>query len=144
MMGKRFWVCGLVMFFAAMLLSFVVHALLLGADYDALGPLYRDAADGQRHFPYMLLAHALIGFAMTWIFAQGFSGTEATLVQGLRFGFAMALFSTVPGYLIYYAVQPLPPTLVAKQVVLGTLSMLLLGALLAWLQPRRPTLVVPE
>lgn len=143
-MGKRFWVCGLVMFFAAMLLSFVVHGLLLDAEYDALGALYRDAADGQRHFPYLLLAHALIGFAMTWIFAQGFSGTEPTLAQGLRFGFAMALFSTVPGYLVHYAVQPLPPALVAKQVVLGTLSMLLLGALLAWLQPRRPTLVLPE
>jgi hypothetical protein len=143
-MGKRFWICGLVMFFAAMLLAFVVHALLLGADYDALGPLYRDAEDGRRHFPWMLLAHALIGFAMTWIFARGFSGPEASLAQGLRFGFAMALFSTIPGYLIHYAVQPLPPALVAKQVVFGTLSMLLLGALLAWLQPRRPILVLPD
>ncbi|TDK27470.1 hypothetical protein E2F46_04575 [Luteimonas aestuarii] len=142
-MGKRFWICGLVMFFAAMLLAFVVHALLLGADYEALGALYRDAEDGRRHFPWMLLAHALIGFAMTWIFAQGFDGREATLAQGLRFGAAMALFSTVPGYLIHYAVQPLPTALVAKQVVFGTLSMLLLGALLAWLQPRRPTLTLP-
>lgn len=143
-MDKRFWVCGVVMFFAAMLLAFIVHALLLGADYDALGALYRDPADGQRHFPWMLLAHALIGFAMTWIFAQGLGGAGQTLAQGLRFGFAMALFSTIPGYLIHYAVQPLPPALVAKQVVLGTLSMLLLGALLAWLQPRRSELSVPE
>lgn len=143
-MGKRFWVCGVVMFFAAMLLAFLVHALLLGDDYAALGPLYRDAADGQRHFPWMLLAHALIGFAMTWIFAQGFSGDRATLAQGLRFGLAMALFSTIPGYLIHYAVQPLPPVLVAKQIAFGTLSMLLLGALLAWLQPRRTALAMPE
>ena len=143
-MGKRFWVCGVVMFFAAMLLAFLVHAFLLGADYEALGKLYRDADDGARHFPWMLLAHALIGFAMTWIFAQGFARERPGIAQGLRFGLAMALFSTIPGYLIHYAVQPLPASLVAKQIVFGTLSMLLLGALLAWLQPRRAALVVPE
>src|SRR5690606_31739868 len=103
-----------------------------------------DADDGARHFPWILLAHALIGFAMTWIFAQGVSVERPTLAQGLRFGLAMALFSTIPGYLVHYAAQPLPPSLVFKQIVLGTLSMLALGALLVWLQPRRPALTLPE
>ncbi len=143
-MNKRFWVCSVVMFFAAMLLSFVVHALLLSADYEALGTMYRDAEDGGRHFPWILLAHASLGFAMTWIFAKGFTHDRTTIGQGLRFGLAMALFSTIPGYLIQYAVQPLPPSLVAKQIVFGTLSMLVLGALLAWLQPRRHALTLPE
>ena len=142
-MGKRFWVCGVVMSFAALLLSFVIHALLLGADYEALGPLYRDAADGERQFPWLLLAHALIGFAMTWIFSQGFAHDRPTLAQGLRFGLAMALFATVPGYLVHYAVQPLPFALVVRQVVYGTVAMLLLGMLLAWLQPRRSALREP-
>lgn len=142
-MGKRFWICGIVMAFAALMISFLIHALLLGADYAALGPMYRDAADGERHFPWLLLAHALLGFAMTWIFAQGVSAERPTLAQGLRFGLAMALFATVPGYLVHYAVQPLPLALVAKQVAYGTLGMLLLGALLAWLQPRRRALREP-
>ncbi len=139
-MGKRFWICGIVVSFAALLLSFLIHALLLGADYETLGPMYRDAADGERHFPWLLLAHGLIGFAMTWIFSQGFARDRPTLAQGLRFGLAMALFSVVPGYLVHYAVQPLPPALVARQVVFGTIAMLLLGMLLAWLQPRRSAL----
>lgn len=143
-MGKRFWVCGTVVSFAALLLSFLTHALLLGADYEALGAMYRGAADGERHFPWLLLAHALLGFAMTWVFFQGFVHDRPTIAQGLRFGLGMALFSTVPGYLIHYAVQPLPPSLVAKQVACGIVSMLLLGALLAWLQPRRRTLVDPR
>lgn len=49
----------------------------------------------------------------------------------------------IPGYLIHYAVQPLPATLVVKQIVFGTLAMLLLGLLVAWLQPRRPVLADP-
>ncbi|MEO6365884.1 MAG: hypothetical protein ABIO38_07555 [Luteimonas sp.] len=139
-MDKRFWICSLVMFLAAMLLSGIVHAVLLKPDYLALGALYRTDSDGQTYMPWMLLAHALIGFAMTWIYRQGFPAGASNLGQGLRFGFAMALFSTIPGYLIYYAVQPLPGLLVAKQIVFGTLSMLLLGVLLAYLQPRRVVL----
>ena len=143
-MGKRFWICGIVMSFASLLWAFLTHALLLQADYDALGAMYRTAADGERHFPWLLLAHALIGFAMTWIFGQGISGERPTPAQGLRFGLAMALFSTVPGYLVHYAVQPLPPLLVAKQVAFGLLGMLLLGMLVAWLQPRRSVLAEPR
>ena len=62
------------------------------------------------------------------------------LGQGLRFGAAVAAIATLPGYLIYYAVQPLPASLVGKQLLYGTIATLLLGLLLAWLNPGRKTL----
>lgn len=139
-MDKRFWICGLLVSVAALLLGFLVHGVLLAPDYAALGAMYRSDDQSQAYAPWMMLAHALIGFAMTWIYAQGFSTAKPALAQGLRFGLAMALFSTIPGYLIYYAVQPLPASLVVKQIVFGTIGMLLLGLLLAWLQPRRKVL----
>lgn len=139
-MDKRFWICGLVVSIAALLLGFVVHGWLLAPDYAALGTMYRGDSESQTYAPWMVLAHALIGFAMTWIYMQGFSSGKGALAQGLRFGLAMSLFSTIPGYLIYYAVQPLPASLVLKQVALSTLAMLLLGLLVAWLQPRRKVL----
>lgn len=142
-MDKRFWVCGLVMSIAALLLDFLVHGLLLASDYAALGQMYRGEQDGARYMPWMVLAHALLGFAMTWIYAQGFSGGRSTSAQGLRFGLAMALFSTIPGFLVSYAVQPLPVALVCKQVAFGTIAMLLLGLLVAWLQPARKVLREP-
>lgn len=52
-------------------------------------------------------------------------------------GVALALFSTVPWYLIYYAVEQLPPSLVVKQVAFDGVGMLLLGVLVAFLNPRR-------
>lgn len=139
-MDKRFWVCGLVMSVAALLLGFIVHGLLLAPDYAALGAMFRSNDDSRHYALWMVFAHVLIGFAMTWIYAQGFSDGRPSPAQGLRFGLAMALFSTIPGYLAYYAVQPLPAALVAKQVVLGTIATLLLGLLVAWLQPRRKVL----
>lgn len=142
-MGKRFWICGLVVSVAALLLDFIVHALLLDPDYNALGTLYRTEADSQAFMPWMLLAHLLMGFAMTWIYVHGFGSQRSNYAQGLRFGLGMAFFSTIPGYLVYYSVQPMPAMLVAKQVILGTMVMLLLGLLLAWLEPHRRALAEP-
>jgi hypothetical protein len=139
-MDKRFWVCGLVMSIAALLLGFIVHGLLLAPDYAALGAMFRSDDDSRHYVHWMVLAHVLIGFSMTWIYARGFSDGPPSSAQGLRFGLAMALFSTVPGYLIYYAVQPLPAALVIKQLLFGMATMLLLGLLVAWLQPRRKVL----
>src|SRR3546814_21093285 len=142
-MAKRFWVCGLVMSTAALLLGFIVHGLLLAPDYAALGAMFRSDDDSRHYAHWMVLAHVLIGFAMTWIYAQGFSDERSSSLQGLRFGLAMALFSTLPGYLISYAVQPLPAALVAKQLALGTTATVLRGLLDARLQPPRQHLAEP-
>lgn len=141
-MDKRFWVCGIVVSIAAMLLDFVVHRVLLQADYNGLiaSGVMRSSADAQQYFPYMLAAHLLIGFGLTWLYRKGIDTGRPTLGQGLRFGAAVAIMSTIPGYLIYYAVQPMPAALVHKQMIYSTIAMLLLGMLLAWLNPGRKTL----
>lgn len=141
-MDKRFWICGAIMSLAALLLDFLIHGLLLQADYDALVPggFVRAPADAQRYLPYMLAAHVLIGFGLTWLFGMVSAGRRANASLGLRFGAAVAVLATLPGYLIYYAVQPWPATLVHKQMLLGTIAMLLLGLLVAYLQPRRVVL----
>ena len=138
-MDKRFWISGVVVSLAALLLGFVVHEVLLGEDYMALSTLYRSDAEHQNYIGYMIAAHVLIGFAMTWIYRQGIDTSKSAISQGLRFGLAMALFSTIPGYLIYYAVQPLPASLVHKQMIFSTIGMLLLGILVAYLNPRSRT-----
>ena len=143
-MDKRYWICGTVVSFAALLLSFLIHGVLLASDYSALAHEYRDARDGARQLPWVLLAHALLGFAMTWIFSQGFTHGRHTLRQGLRFGLAMALVAAIPGCLLAYAAQPLPAGFIVRQAALGTVAMLLLGVLLAWLQPRRHALREPR
>lgn len=138
-MDKRFWICGTIMSLAALLLDFLIHGVLLQPDYNALVPsgFVRGPDDAQRYFPYMLAAHVLIGFGLTWLFRMVSAGRRATASLGLRFGAAVAVLATVPGYLIYYTVQPWPAALVHKQMLLGTIAMLLLGLLVAYLQPRR-------
>lgn len=140
-MDKRFWICALVVSIAAMVLDFLIHGLLLRADYVTLVAqgLVRGEEDGLHHLPWMLLAHVFIGFGLTWLY-RILHPAANTPAQGLRFGAAVALAATIPGYQIYFAVQPWPASLVIKQIVLSTLAMLLLGLLLGWLQPRRRAL----
>ncbi len=137
-MDKRFWICGLAMSVAALLTGFAVHGLLLKGDYAPLvGSLLRTQEDSQRYFGWMLLADAMIGFAMTWLYRFGFSEGRSTAGQGLRFGLAIALVSVLPMHLIYYAVQPMPGALAVKQIAFDLVRFLLLGLLIAYLQPRR-------
>lgn len=140
-MDKRFWICGLAMSVATLLTGFVVHGWLLAGDYAPLvGTLLRTAEDSQRYFGWMIVADLLIGFAMTWLYRFGFSEGRTTGAQGLRFGLAVALLSVVPLHLIYYSVQPTPATLVIKQVAFDAIRFMLLGVLIAYLQPRRAQL----
>ena len=136
-MDKRFWISGVAMTVAALMLGFVVHGLLLKSDYEALvGTVMRSPEESWPYFHWMIVADVLIGFSMTWIYRQGFAVGRPPVGQGIRFGLAMALFSTVPLYLIYYAVERLPSSLVPKQIVFDTVRMLLLGVLVAVLNPR--------
>lgn len=117
----------------AFVFGFVVHGLLLGNDYKAMQHLYRTPQESQNYFHFMLLAHVLFGFAFTWIYRQGVAAGKAALGQGIRFGIAIALLMTIPTYIIYYAVQPLPGAMVVKQIVFDTIAVVLLGVIVALL-----------
>jgi hypothetical protein len=130
-MNRQFVVSVIVLSVMSLLGGFVVHAVLLAPDYAAL-PLYRSTEDGGAHFPYMLLAHLMIGTGFVWIYRRGREAGD-WLGQGLRFGMAVVVLMTVPMYLIYFAVQPLPAMLVVKQIAFDAVAILLMGIVVAWL-----------
>ena len=131
-MNKKFLVSVVVVFVLSMALGFLVHGVLLNQAYTQLQGLFRTPQDAQAYFPFMLLAHVLIAFGFVWIYQRG-KENKPFLPQGIRFGLAVAVLSTIPMYLIYYAVQPMPAAVVFKQIVFDTLSVLLMGIAVAWL-----------
>jgi hypothetical protein len=131
-MGKRFLIAWVVVFVAWMAGSFVVHGLLLGADYASLPNLFRPEAESGKLFPLMLLAHAILAGALVWIYARGVEDTP-WMGQGVRFGLAVSLLTIVPTYMIYYVVQPMPGAVVVKQIVYDGILLVLLGLLVAYL-----------
>ncbi|WP_407352377.1 hypothetical protein [Luteimonas sp. R10] len=143
-MDKRFLVCGIVVAMAALLLGFLVHGLLLRADYLAHASLYRSQPEANARFGWILVAYLSIGFAMTWLYRRLHDSDEVQAATGLRFGVAVGLVSFVPWHLLAYVGQPLPLSLMLKQVAFDLAAMALLGLLLAWLRPRRVALTEPD
>jgi hypothetical protein len=131
-MNRKFVIAWIVIFVAWFLGSFVVHGVLLNADYMRLGMLFRAPADSQRYFPLMILAHVMLAGAFAWIYARGVE-PKPWLGQGVRFGIAVAFLTTIPTYLIYFVVQPMPLETVVKQIVFDGVLMVILGVLAGWL-----------
>ena len=133
-MNKRFVISWIVLTIASFALGFVVHGLMLANHYSALVPnMFRSPEDSQKVFHFMILADVLVGFALTWIYRKGAEPSKPAIGQGVRFGLAIAALSIIPRYLIYYAVQPTPGILAAKQIVFDTIAMVILGIIAAML-----------
>jgi hypothetical protein len=131
-MNKRFLAAWLIVFIAWMAGSFVVHGVLLHDDYATLPNLFRPEAEAQQYFPLMLLAHVILAGAFVWIYSRGVEDAPWT-GQGIRFGLAVALLTVVPMYMIYHVVQPMPGSIVVKQIVFDGILLLALGLLVAFL-----------
>jgi magnesium-transporting ATPase (P-type) len=138
-MNKKFLISWVVIFVAWMAGSFVVHGLLLGADYASAEPnMMRPEAEQQAMFHWMLIAHIMLAGAFVWIYDRG-NEMKPWLQQGIRFGIAVALLAIVPVYLIYYAVQPTPGMLVVKQIVFDSTLIVILGIIVAFLNKPQAT-----
>jgi len=138
-MNKRFIIAWIVLFVAWFVGSFVVHGVLLRSDYVQLTNLFRAEGDQQKYFPLMLLAHVILSGAFVWIYARGVEA-KRWMAQGLRFGVAVALLTSVPTYMVYFVVQPTPGEVVVKQIVFDGVLMVVLGTVVAWLyRDRRRT-----
>ena len=109
--------------------DFVIHQVLLTRDYAATADLWRDPAEASRYMPWMIIGQLLGAVTFTILYALGFA-RDNSWKRGLAFGVLMAL-AWQSTNLIYYAVQPIPPTLVVKWLVTGLFQGALLG-IVAW------------
>lgn len=131
-MNKKFIISVIVVFVIAMGISFLVHGIILAPSYLELKGIMRTPEDSQAYFPFMLLAHVFIAFAFVWIYNKG-KEDKPFLSQGICYGIAIATITAIPVYLIYYAVQPMPGLLVVKQIVFDTISYVVMGIVVAWI-----------
>ena len=132
MINRQFAISAVVMFIMAYAIGFLVHGMLLQADYAKLRNLMRPMAEMTSKLPYLVVAHALFALGFAWIYLKG-REKKPWLPQGVRYGVAIAVLMTIPTYLIYHAVAPFPIDLVIKQIIFDTIGVVLMGIVLAWL-----------
>lgn len=135
-MSKKFWISGIVATLLTFALGFVVHGVLLAGDYKPLmGSLLRSDDSAMGLFHFMIVAHIIMGFAAAWIYIQG-AAEAAWLPQGVRFGLALACVSSIPMFMIYYVIQPTPGMLTVKQIIFDTITWIIIGIALAFINKK--------
>jgi len=131
-MNGKFVISVVVMFIMLFVLGWLAHGILLADDYAKLTQLMRPMAEFQAKLPYLLLAHFLTALAFTWIYLKG-KEEKPWFPQGLRYGIAVAVLMMIPFYLIYHALMPYPLDLAIKGMVYDTITVVLMGIVLAWI-----------
>jgi hypothetical protein len=131
-MGKKAVISVVVIFILFMAFDFMIHGKLLMGDYARFPNIFRTEQDSQAYFPYMLIAHLLTSIGFVWIYNKG-KEAKAPLGQGIRYGIAIAILTTIPTYLIYFGVLPLTGDVVTKQIVFSTIEVVILAVVVAWL-----------
>jgi hypothetical protein len=131
-MNRKFFVAWVVMFVAWMAGSIVVHGMLMHDEYSKLPALFRPEAEAHTYMPLMIFAHVLLAGAFTWIYAKGVEARD-WFPQGLRYGLAVAFLTIIPTYIIYYVVQPIPQSMMIKQIVFDGILLLVLGVIVAFI-----------
>jgi hypothetical protein len=116
-------------FVVSEVLAVVVHGFVLDADYAPFrGSLLRAQASWQ-----MLLlpaSHLLFIAALVWIFAR-VEYRGGVLAQGTKLGLLGWVAGQAPLWLLWYAEQPWPGSLVIKQLGLELVSSLIIGVTIA-------------
>ncbi len=129
-MGKQVWISAAVTFVLMLGFGFLVHAVILAGDYGHFPGLFRTEADQQKHFPFMLMGHAIAAFTFAWVYLRG-KEAKPFLGQGIRYGLAIAGLMVIPKFLIYFAVQPIEHMVVLKQICFDTASVVVMGIVVA-------------
>jgi ABC-type sugar transport system permease subunit len=136
MTTKRILLSTLAAFVVSQVLAVLVHGFILAADYEPYdGTLLRSGADAWQ-FIFLPFAHLSFICGMMWVYTHT-PPTGSTIRQGVFLGFLAWLMGQVPLWLIWYAEQPWPGSLVIKQLGLELVSSILIGLTIAITAPRR-------
>jgi hypothetical protein len=129
-------------FLVAQILAIGIHGFVLAADYAPFyGNLLRDSARTGPGWQALLLpvSHLCLISGLVWIYGR-LSLEGSQMARGLKLGVIAWLVSQAPLYLLWYAEQPWPDSLVVKQLGLELIASIAVGLTIAFVSrlPARP------
>jgi len=118
-------------FVVSQILAIVVHGFILAPDYAPFyGTLLRSPDRASWQMLLLPVSHLAFISTLVWLYARlRLDGTW--LARGLALGTAGWAVGQIPLWLLWYAEQPWPGTLVVKQLGLELVSSLVIGFTIA-------------
>ena len=138
MTTKRIVLATLAAFVVSQVLAGYIHGFILDADY---GPYYGTllrSGDEAWQFIFLPVAHLSFIIGLMWVYTHApMKGSAAR--QGVFLGILAWMMGQVPLWLIWYAEQPWPDSLIVKQLGLELISSMLIGLTITFTAPQRGT-----
>ena len=138
MTTKRIVLATLAAFVVSQVLAGYIHGFILDADY---GPYYGTllrSGDEAWQFIFLPVAHLSFIIGLMWVYTHApMKGSAAR--QGVFLGILAWMMGQVPVWLIWYAEQPWPDSLIVKQLGLELISSMLIGLTITFTAPQPAT-----
>lgn len=124
-------------FVVSQVLEALIHGFVLASDYAPYyGSLLRANDDDSGAMLVLPFAHLSVICGLVWIFAHlPLVGSQA--VRGLKIGLLGWLVGAAPVWLLWYAEQPWPGSLLMKQLPLELAASLAIGLTIAFVGGKR-------
>ena len=124
---KRGFIAFLVAFVFIFFFGFVWHGILMKPAYLETASLWRAPDDFNKHFPILILGHAVMAFALTGLYVRKIGRHGAG--TGFGYGIVIAIFS-IGIELIRFATSPLTAKILCLWIVGDLLELGIAGALI--------------
>jgi hypothetical protein len=131
----RVVLAGVVVFLLANVGAVIVHGFLLAADYDPYeGTLLRRGTEPAWQFIFLPVVHLSFTTGLIWLFRIARVDDDRWTARALKLGVIAWLIGPAPMFLLWYAEQPWPGSIVMKQLpyefVIAIVLALTAGAIL--------------
>lgn len=134
-MNKKLIIGFVLVYVIFMVLDWVVSAILLAPLYQSVSHLFRP--NEEMKLWVLFVSYVFFAFFFTLIFSKGYEGKG--VMEGVRYGFYVALMMVLPFNYMSYATMPIPYALAFQSFLYGTAEMVICGIVLALVFGKKET-----
>jgi len=126
-MNKKFWLAFIAVFVTAEVFNFLIHGVLLQAEYQASASVWRP--DMMRLMWVYHVLSLVASFFFTFIFSKGYEGKG--IVEGVRFGLYIGIWLSMSMAYGTYAMIAVPYAMAVKWFLGGIVEYVVMGIVAA-------------
>lgn len=128
---KKLWLAALLVYLAFIATNSLFHGLILGDFYmkPEVQSAIRLEEEMHKFFLVRFLTMAVFAFFFTFIFAKGYEGKG--IMEGVRYGIYIALFTFFISSLEQFIIYPIPYAAVWYWIIVGLVQSVLMGIIAA-------------
>jgi len=126
-MSKKLLIGFVLVYVVYAALDILVNAVLLAPTFASVSHLFRP--NEEMKMWVIFVSYLFFAFFFTFIFSKGYEGKG--ILEGVRYGFYVALMMALPYNYMMYAVMPLPYSMAFQGFLYGTIELIICGIVLA-------------